>query len=289
MTAKLMLLHAVSPLHAGTGQGIGVIDLPIAREKATNLPHVPGSTLKGILRDNCPDDDLRDRVFGKLKPSDPQDFYAGSAQFSDARLLLMPVRSLYGTFAWVTCPYILARLARDLKDAGLTGPAADAPEPQSKDTCLVTSKDAVIAPPAGQPAKVFLEDLDFTAAISQPLGTWAAWIAGKLFPNEPGWQTRLTNRLCLIHDDRFAFLLDTATEITARIRIDDDKKTVADGGLWYEEALPVETVLAALVLARKVEATVDEVDRLLTGLAGTVLQVGGKATVGRGLCRFQVS
>ena len=36
MDAKLLFVHALSPLHAGTGQGVGVVDLPIAREKATN-------------------------------------------------------------------------------------------------------------------------------------------------------------------------------------------------------------------------------------------------------------
>ncbi|RMD58772.1 type III-B CRISPR module RAMP protein Cmr4, partial [Candidatus Parcubacteria bacterium] len=50
MQAKLMFLHALSPLHAGTGQGVGAIDLPIAREKGTEIPIVPGSSLKGVLR-----------------------------------------------------------------------------------------------------------------------------------------------------------------------------------------------------------------------------------------------
>ena len=47
MEAKLLLVETLSPLHAGTGQGIGVIDQPIAREKATGIPFVPGSSLKG--------------------------------------------------------------------------------------------------------------------------------------------------------------------------------------------------------------------------------------------------
>ncbi|HFE65914.1 MAG TPA: type III-B CRISPR module RAMP protein Cmr4, partial [Chloroflexi bacterium] len=53
MQAKLMFLHALSPLHAGTGQGVGAIDLPISREKGTDVPIVPGSSLKGVLRDAC--------------------------------------------------------------------------------------------------------------------------------------------------------------------------------------------------------------------------------------------
>ncbi|HEY7420145.1 MAG TPA: RAMP superfamily CRISPR-associated protein, partial [Ktedonobacteraceae bacterium] len=53
MNAQLTFIHALSPLHAGTGQGAGVIDLPVAREKATNIPFLPGSSLKGALRTRC--------------------------------------------------------------------------------------------------------------------------------------------------------------------------------------------------------------------------------------------
>jgi CRISPR-associated protein Cmr4 len=53
MAARLMFVHALSSLHAGTGQGVGTIDLPIARERATDLPVIPGSSIKGCLREAC--------------------------------------------------------------------------------------------------------------------------------------------------------------------------------------------------------------------------------------------
>ena len=117
MNAHLTFVHALSPLHAGTGQGSGVIDLPIAREKATGLPFLPGSSLKGALRSRCPEKE-RNLIFGSDTNSISADSNAASpAQFSDQRLLLLPVRSLAGTFAWVTSPYILRRFARDIEDA----------------------------------------------------------------------------------------------------------------------------------------------------------------------------
>ncbi|WNZ62075.1 type III-B CRISPR module-associated Cmr3 family protein [Myxococcus sp. MxC21-1] len=51
MESRPYLLHALSPLHVGTGQSVGVIDLPLARLKATGIPFVPGSSLKGVLRE----------------------------------------------------------------------------------------------------------------------------------------------------------------------------------------------------------------------------------------------
>lgn len=107
MDAKLLLVQAISPLHAGTGQGVGVIDLPIAREKATQIPFLPGSTIKGVFRDACNDNGLRTKVFGP--DTNNADLHAGAVTFTDARLLLLPVRSLRGVFAWVTSPLLLRR------------------------------------------------------------------------------------------------------------------------------------------------------------------------------------
>src|SRR5579864_2217593 len=114
MTTQLTFVHALSPLHAGIGQGAGVIDLPIAREKATGLPFLPGSSLKGTLRSLCNEND-RNLIFGPETNGIPTDSNAASpAQFSDQRLLLLPVRSLAGTFAWVISPYVLRRFVRDI-------------------------------------------------------------------------------------------------------------------------------------------------------------------------------
>lgn len=38
MNQQLYYLQSISALHVGIGQGTGIIDLPIAREKASNLP-----------------------------------------------------------------------------------------------------------------------------------------------------------------------------------------------------------------------------------------------------------
>src|SRR5207237_5302877 len=101
MTAQLTLVHALSPLHAGIGQGAGIIDLPIAREKATGIPYLPGSSLKGALRTRCKNRGMQQEcheIFGSDNVDDTNSS-ASMIQFSDQRLLLLPVRSLAGTFA----------------------------------------------------------------------------------------------------------------------------------------------------------------------------------------------
>jgi len=286
MNARLLFLHALSPLHAGTGQGTGAIDMPIARERATNLPFVPGSTIKGVLRDNCTDDALQKKIFGPK--TDNAEDHAGSAQFADARLLLLPVRSLLGTFAWVTSPYVLRRLLRDLANAGITGAPTTPLQPSDESRCIVCYNTSAICDP--QTSTVYLEDLDLQAAV-EPHSNWATWLGQHIFPDDQAWQTEFTKRFCVVHDNVLNFLLETSTEITARIKLMEDSKTVQQGRLWYEETLPTESILSGLVIAtpvKKAAITTQEIYAELQKLNGKTLQVGGKATVGRGLVRLQI-
>lgn len=138
METMCYYIHALTALHAGTGQGVGVIDLPIAREKSTGLPIVPGSGIKGVLREElnpsnsgksdlqpCKDANEKDieaeecwKIFFGPEAKDAEGSgFAGALNIQDAQLLCLPVRSVYGVFAWVTCPFILQRYQRDL--AGL--------------------------------------------------------------------------------------------------------------------------------------------------------------------------
>ncbi|MGB4430386.1 MAG: type III-B CRISPR module RAMP protein Cmr4 [Limnochordia bacterium] len=282
MQSRLVFVHALSPLHAGTGQGVGVIDLPIAREKATGLPYLPGSSIKGVLRDACHDKKMRADVFGPDPASDLG--FAGSASFSDLRLLLLPVRSVIGTFAWVTSPYILYRFLRDVDCIVMTDVPSEVPEASEHHRCFVSAQGSSIV----ENGKVLLEELDLDAEASKCVGEMAEWIGKRVFPGESEWQRMLVQRLCIVSDDVLSFLLDTATEIFSRIRMQEDAKTVAKGGLWYEEALPAETILSGIIVASPVKATPDQVFATIEHLTRKPLQLGGKASVGRGLCRVTV-
>lgn len=274
----LLLVHALSPLHAGTGQGIGAIDLPIAREKATGIPYLPGSSLKGVLRDRAQgrgwDQDTLFAVFGPSTETAAE--HAGAVQVGDAKLLLLPVRSLYGVFALVTSPYLLERFRREAEMAGLMPP--ELPPSPGQGQALLGEASRL-----AEGGKVYLEDLDLEARLEPKLAAWEGWLAGRT-------QAPVEGRLALVHDDLMAFLLETATEVVARIRLDDATKTVAQGALWYEESLPAESLLYSLVRAERAYRQTkplppESVLSLFKGLLDGALQLGGKATVGRGLCR----
>lgn len=284
MDAKLLFTYALTPLHAGTGRGVGVIDLPIAREVATGIPYLPGSSLKGVLRDKSGDNDTTNYVFGpSTKNIEESNLAAGAAQFTDQRLLLLPVRSLKGTFAWVTCPFVLHRLRRECEAIGETQNLPKAlKQPAKKEDAFVPEGQKTLT----TSGKIVLEDLDLSPVDDQEVLAWATWLGEKLFTDNE-WREMLTAKLVVVHDDVFSYLLQTGTEVVARIQI-DDSKTVVKGGLWYEENLPAESVLWGLVAAQQVgkgEAptkVLEQVRKLTEG----VVQLGGNATVGRGLCRL---
>lgn len=310
MKTALYLIHALSPLHAGTGQSVGAIDLPIARERPTGIPLVPGSSVKGALRAAYEGPD-KHTLFGP--DTEHASEFAGALQFSDAHLLLLPVRTVAGTFAWVTSPYLLQRFARDAKEAidgGQTMPPIPIIAAQSQ--CMVTnsSKSTVelTLEENGKTAKknrVILEDYDLepTSTGADDASNLAQHLAQRIFSGDfDAWRQTFVDRFCIVHDDVMALLLETATEVTARIRLNEDSKTVDKGALWYEEALPTESILYGLVVASKTSEKIvnDKVKRhtmeppaLLARISDFAkskrrVQLGGKATVGRGMCLVHV-
>lgn len=293
MTTSLLLIHALSPLHAGTGQSAGPIDLAIAREKATGIPYLPGSSIKGVLRDRCESTapNTVTPLFGP--PTERASDHAGSLHFGDARLLFLPVRSFAGTFAWVTSPLLLARLSRDLEESGRKGVAR---VELGQTECLIAldqgGQRKSLLQAQQSPRRVVLEELDLAVNERHDLVNVLAALLEPLVEPFGLKAVDLQRRVCVVSDDVMSFLLQQATEVTARIRLDDDKKTVAQGALWYEEALPAETILVSLVLASPPRAAnlepKDALAKLSTLLAGSI-QFGGKATVGRGLCRAHLA
>ncbi|GCE14566.1 type III-B CRISPR module RAMP protein Cmr4 [Tengunoibacter tsumagoiensis] len=294
MDANIVFIHALTPLHAGIGQGTGVIDLPIAREKATRLPFFPGSSIKGALRTQCTDK-KHARIFGG-DPSDATDNRASSVLFSDQRLLLFPVRSLAGTFAWVTSPYILRRLQRDLIDAGITS-LPDVFPLVTGTNCVITP-DSKLAIEVDEKKLISIEDLDLPVSTdsAKALEKWAEWLGKQIFPgkHDTFWQQMLREKICLVPDDVFRFLAEQATQIATRIRLEEHSKTVQQGGLWYEEMLPTETILSGMVMISPTtdkdapRLSVNEILTILNGLCQNMLQLGGMATVGRGFCHVHL-
>lgn len=283
---RLMVVQCLSPLHVGTGQGVGAVDLPITRESSTGLPYLPGSSIKGTLRDRSRQALTKPQEFALFGPeTENASDHAGALVFGDARLLCLPVRSVHGTFAWATSPLLLQRLLRDVREVD----GLDLATPLDK--LSVSSVAKARAPHAthltNSKQRAFLEDLDLAVEPCAETEKLARALAELLF-DDASERASFINRFIILHDDALSFLSRHAIEVVTRSSIDAETKTVKRGQLWTEENLPTESILVGLILENghlnKSRAEGKALELLPTLLKGSV-QFGGHATIGRGRCR----
>lgn len=286
----LLFMYAETPVHWGAGSSFGVVDLPIQRERHTGYPMAQATGIKGSIRDwfesNKPTEgDKIKKVFG---PLDHASEHAGCVAFSDARLLLFPVRSLKGVWAYCTSRHALSRLKRELEQIGIN----DFPGPpvlSSYEKAFVASQSIVFK------GKIVLEDCAFESA-SKPneensVSKIAHWLVEKkVIIEKKFWEDKINNSLVVLHDDAFRDFVQMSTIVQAHNRIDDTTGTVDDKALFYSESLPPESLLYSLVLisdpfGEKLQdfSSAAEVLKFLKDFDGKRCQMGGDSTTGKGI------
>lgn len=284
--SALLFIHCLTGLHPGSGTALGAVDLPVQRERHTHWPIVPGSSLKGVLRASCSNaagNPTDERVLLTFGPgTDAASDHAGALAISDARILAFPVRSLKGVFAWTTCPAVLTRLRRDLRVLGGTG----FPEPPVIEPNRALCADG--SPLLIENDRLMLEEFEFETAVGNQAAEAADWIARRAVC-DAATADRLRSHLAILHDDDFCHFTRHATEVTARIGLHYDSKTVRSGALFYEEFLPPETLFYALVMAedsrrRSMPKRAGDILAWLRENAPATLQIGGGESVGKGFC-----
>lgn len=289
VNAILGLLTETS-LHAGSGQNVGVIDLPIQREAHTNWPFVYASSVKGSMRSlagekwNDKNRDLVKEIFGPEMSHGVSSDYAGALAVGDARLLLLPVRSLSSHFKWVTCPALLRRFRGDCRRLGLV---ANFDVPEVEDKALVLSIDNL-------ESGLFLEEFRFEVEVFKGLDKVVAGVVSLMGRDDA--DAALNRQLVVVNDDIFSHISSYATPVNAHIKIEDNlSKRVQRGALWYEETLPPDSLLYVPLVANAVrkegcDKKADEVlESILSLFADShpYLQLGGNETVGMGWCKVQ--
>lgn len=264
MNSCILGLLAETSIHPGGSEAAGVVDLPVAREAATDYPVIPGSSFKGALlglareqvngADRLPESE-RNRIFG-------QQDHAGALLVSDARLLLLPVRSLQSAYKWVTCPHLLERFQRDRVRAGQATNPITPPEVQAGKYL------------GADPGPLFLEERHF-----ERQGELPANLVGALTPliRHEATRNRLASQLVILHDDDFAWFARHGLPVQARNVLHPEKKTSEN--LWYEETIPPDALFYTLLAERQPNA-IEPVTTLFKDRP--YLQVGGNETVGMG-------
>lgn len=280
-------LYVETPLHCGAEGGTGYVDLPIQRERHTHYPVIPGSTIKGILRDELRDELQEEgirQVFGAEGTKDEKATVPGSFSFGDAILVAFPVRSSGAPFHWVTCPFVLERVFRAL------GAAVDVPRPAQHHAA------------AREAGAVLLEEIRLTKTpapdfFSKSPGSGLQLLLGLLPDAGRGFaytRSIFGDRLLIVPDDDFKELVETGTEVITRIKLNALGTTATleaerhpdlsdfdrQGNMFVEEVVPPE----ALFLA-PLRGSNGPLRLILTQALRSrpVIRLGGDETIGRGV------
>lgn len=294
--SSLIFFYTETPVHAGTGTSLGIVDLPIQRESHTDLPMLQASGIKGAFRELADtlgkNGKLNGMTIDEIFGPDDGNKHAGSLSFTDAKLLLFPVRSLRGVFVWATSPLLLERLLRDFirVDAKLGKDfiKEQIPNPIDSKAFISDNADEILV----QGNKLILEDFSFEIEKNKVVQDIASSLAEAIFPKGDEykcWKGLFPKRFVILSDTVLRDFAKLGTQVVARIKINNDTGTVDKGALWYEEALPPETVLYSLALATKTRnGSGKQADEVLGFIQNTLfgklkrIQFGGNATVGRG-------
>ncbi len=271
MTTKLMTIFTRTPLHVGAGSSVGAVDSPIIRERHTQFPVIPGSSIKGVLADLWNENFKRTKdgvhLFGN---DDTNNASAGALLIGEGKLLAFPVRSAKGCFAWITCPLALNRFLRD------SGRDIKLPEEAS---------------PAGETEVVAASELCINGSVifeEYPLVNKANGSYQEILPyitdlcEDPLWREELSTRLAILSDDMFTYFVKNACEIAQHNRIDDRTGVVDDGALFNQENVPSEALFYSVV---NFKSSDDEVEvKAKLDSEKNLLQIGANATTGLGWC-----
>lgn len=279
-THKIIGMVAQTAIHVGASSNDDLIDLPIQREAHTDWPMIAGSGMKGAWRSRAASEPTISQsqeysIFGPSTGNAAE--HAGAIMVSDARLVLLPVRSLTSHFKWVTCHSLLQRYLRDRLRLGYLS--------ETEITSAKASGHKALVATENHGESLYLEEFRYEvkkASLDQVVAMLADLMGEE-------YREDIEENLVIVSNDQFNYLSRAAVPLQARIAIDEKSKTVAPGALWYEEYLPAETVMYNCLSfgeARGKEPMSSE-QLKQTFLSNLVcehphIQVGGNATVGMG-------
>lgn len=260
---SVRLLQVLTPLHVGEGAQVGAIDLPVARERHTDWPFVPGASLKGALRARARQDGRADSDIQRVFGSEPCEALSrGTTTFGEGVLLAHPARTVASTFALLASPLSLGRLARQLATA------PEIPSPTTPDRLLVGGTFDLTLP--GKELAV-VEDLCFIQQTDPRVDNWAAFLRDRWLADEAPLA-----HLALVHDEVFSHATRAWLPTRTRNAICMETGIVDDAKLFSVEYIAPEALFWAIL---------DGEDDLLPP-SGDAFALGGHNSTGSGRVTF---
>lgn len=266
---KMEYIKAISPVHAGSGQDLGLVDMPIQREGHTGFPKIEGSSLKGAIKHNIyhkvkKEENSLNTLYIVFGADNDKGNIASRIGFTDAKVLFFPVKATDRLFYYVSCPYILKRWGEE------KGNTIEIPE-ITEGEYIGLNKNI---------NNIILEEFIFEKKESMMIDDIIKEFELKTVLDE--------NNTIIISDEDFEDMVCMYTEIITRNKIDPKTGVAKDGSLFSEEYLPAETIMYYQVLEGPnfKGSIIDKtpVDYYKNNI-GTFFQVGANKTIGKGFVK----
>ncbi|RDV81261.1 type III-B CRISPR module RAMP protein Cmr4 [Ammonifex thiophilus] len=241
------LLQSVDPVHVGVGgYRLGRVDLPIARDPATNLPKLPGTGISGAARHyaalrygkpqcagqgseeygHCGDPECPIcYTFGSLrsKKGEEEGATAGTVRIFDARILFFPVYSMLGP-VWVTSPQTLRDFGLEsVPDIGAGGKVQLLGSSGGESEIKVINFGWLVQEVGG---RLEIESLDGDLQVKN------------LLREALGRIEKCTKHVFLVPDELFGTVVNSNLEVRTSVSIDPETGAAKEGALFTYEAIP---------------------------------------------------
>jgi len=264
-------MYSLAPIHCGGEGDLGNI-LEIAREVHTNFPYVPGSSLRGSLRNEVEvqNQTAAEALFGKTLDEKGQ-MGVHQVWFGDARLLWIPMRTMSvhnrDVFIWVSCHSLI------------------------RDHAIVTGQKTEILPnhTVGTRAGIyFVADARIEVKLLSDAQKQAILL--KSWPDslQDTVKSVWESNFIILPDADFQVLMEHSLWTQVRNKIQGKNDGANQEGsaevFWTDVCIPRDTILYypwGYSLLRNNPIT-EEQHNCLVNIVKGLFQIGGQANVGRG-------
>lgn len=295
---KTMIYHCETPLRAGVGSSLGVVDLPIQREKHTNFPKIEASAIKWALKDRVAgvetanNEGKAEELFGSEAAEGMEDGgLAGKIMVTSGRVLFFPVRTRRGLFAYITCPFVFKRFLHEIKDINNSGLLKELEEGYNQNNIRNIKIDQIYHMSRKEYSNVTEYRKNETKEVVFSFGSYEvvgekgrnSTILSKGMPEFI--RDKVNNDLFMVSDELFRTAVDMETETMYRTKIVDG----GDNPIFTVEYLPEDTILYNCISDMEYVEDKKYVEELLQLLKNNnSFQLGADTSLGKGIVDFHV-
>ena len=293
-TGGLLYVFALTTLHPGVGRAGEHVDLPIQRDEF-GYPVIWGSGLKGSLRSYFTRLNKNNEVkiiFGPEPASDEVSEYSSAVSVHDARLMLMPARSLRGVWIYTLSSHLLSYLeialeALETSSQEIASTIFDALRKLKKKAenlgrgNVILSSDKYLV----DKNEAFLNEKKLAASVDGELIGLVRSIIPQAIHDK-------VNGVALLNDEDMSEIVRRSLLVQYRVSL-KDTKTVDRGALWSEEHIPQRTIFVSYIAcwpprAKNAPDNLKEPKSVYEFVKNAkFINLGGKETVGHGLVRLE--